>query len=225
MVQRVVIESPNRRSDVEPGTPRIADEWSVELDATLTEKHTGTVEVTRYPVESGVSPTDHARENPDKLQLEGVLTNTPLGAEEQNARGITKDRDSSQGAPRAAGYAQQEYAKLLAMKSARDGLTITGPWRVYKDMVMTSLDASRQGKVGDAIRFTASFEQVRFVQNQVTQLKKTAVPEKTSQKAVQTKKPTEPPKPEETAKVRTSVLKFGGNKASFTTEGSGIMRP
>jgi hypothetical protein len=66
------------------------------------------------------------------------------------------------------------------MKSARAALSVFGPWRSYDSMVMTRLEYTRDAKTGDAVRFSATFEQVRFVTSQTVKLQtvKTKVPEK-----------------------------------------------
>jgi hypothetical protein len=50
----------------------------VEFDATLAETHQTSVDVTKHPVERGVSITDHVRPNEDRVMLECIVTNTPI---------------------------------------------------------------------------------------------------------------------------------------------------
>lgn len=169
--QQVVIET-----DADPGEVRLR----VVVDATITEKHSSSVELTKYPVEQGISPSDHAREAPDGLQLDGVITNTPVDAASRTSRGVTEDRGQSSGRPGCGDYANKQLSTLREMKSARGALTVFGPWRSYDSMVMTRLEYSRDAKMGDAVRFSATFEQVRFVTSQTVKLQavKTKVPEK-----------------------------------------------
>lgn len=52
--------------------------FSVSLDASLHEQHTGTATITDHPVELGSNIADHIRPDPDMLTIEGVVSNQPL---------------------------------------------------------------------------------------------------------------------------------------------------
>lgn len=191
----------------DPGEARLR----VVVDATLTEKHTSAVEITKYPVEDGISPSDHAREAPDGLQIEGVITNTPVDAQSRTSRGVTEDRGQSSGRPGGGDYANKQLSTLREMKSARGALTVFGPWRSYDSMVMTRLEYARDARMGDAVRFSATFEQVRFVTSQTVKLKtvKTKVPEKIVVKDEQGTKPAQPV-PETETSVALDIAKGTG---------------
>lgn len=51
---------------------------SVTLDATTNETHEDLVTITSHPVERGVNISDHARDEPISLMVEGLVTNVPL---------------------------------------------------------------------------------------------------------------------------------------------------
>lgn len=50
----------------------------VQFDATVSETHTNEVEITSYPVEEGADRNDHIRKLPQSLQIEGVISDTPI---------------------------------------------------------------------------------------------------------------------------------------------------
>lgn len=50
----------------------------VELDAYTAENHEDTVTVTGHPVETGVVITDHARDEPKFVSIEGIVSNAPM---------------------------------------------------------------------------------------------------------------------------------------------------
>lgn len=52
--------------------------FSITLDASLHEQHTGTATITDHPVEQGSNIADHIRPDPDMLTIEGVVSNQPL---------------------------------------------------------------------------------------------------------------------------------------------------
>lgn len=117
---------------------------ALELDASVTEGHEGEVEVTEHPVEVGANVSDHARIKPDTLTLEGVISATPFGK--------TPSLD----------YIRAGYEKLLELKDARELLTVVTVLRSYPDMMLTKLSVPRDSTSGDALRFTATFKQVRL---------------------------------------------------------------
>ena len=191
---------------------------NIEVDVVLTEKHGDPVEVTKHPVDGAFSPTDHARVLPERYQFEGVFTNTPLSATQRQARSVTEDRSSSTGRPGAVGYAQQQYAALLRLKTERRTVTVETELRTYQRMVLQNVDVSRDSKMGDAVRFTASFEEVRFVFSEVARAQVQFAPKrKPTTKVDQTKK-----QGDAATSQRTTLLKKFTNWTGLTDVGSGV---
>jgi len=50
------------------------------LDASVSENHVASAQVTQHQVETGPDVTDHIRPMPQKLTIEGVISNTPISA-------------------------------------------------------------------------------------------------------------------------------------------------
>lgn len=50
----------------------------IELDAVISEAHESGADVTEHPVEAGVAITDHVRRKLRTLEIQGVVTSTPL---------------------------------------------------------------------------------------------------------------------------------------------------
>jgi hypothetical protein len=162
------------------------------VDATISEKHTGSVELTKYPVEKGISPADHAREAPERITIDGVFTATPLGMppnpDQPNINPLQVRAEmllmgkAGAGEPRLPGWPKKQFDLLRGLKASHLPVKVGGPWRDYKNMVLVQLDATRDSKLGDAIKFSATFEQVRFVSSKQAQLKatSTSVPAKTT---------------------------------------------
>lgn len=190
---------------------RVTIDTSIELDASISERHAAAVELTRHPIESGANPSDHAREQPERVTIDGLFTNTPLGPTTRAAR-----------ATGGAGYAGEQLAKLYALKSSRRAVTVRTAVRTYENMVLVSLDVPRDSRTGDAARFSATFDQVRFVSSQRVRLAISAtpssVPRKPQKKVGQSKQvPTEAPA------MRRSFLKSITDSASLTTPGAGVL--
>ncbi|MCC6178813.1 MAG: phage baseplate protein [Phycisphaerales bacterium] len=199
---------------------RVVIDDSITIDCSISERHTSVVELTRHPIEEGASPVDHAREQPERVQLDGLLTNTPLGPEERAARGLS-EVEGRPGAPGVPGYAQEQFGKLRALKSARRAVTLKTAFRTYSNMVVVSLEVPRDAKTADAIRFSLVMESVRFVKSELARLDRVQKPQANPRKPVtktdQTKKPGTP-KPEE----QRSLLKKFTDWTGATTPGSGV---
>lgn len=190
---------------------------NIEPDVVVSEKHSETVEVTKHPIEEGANPTDHARVLPARYQLEGFVTNTPLSQIDREARGVIADV-SSTGAPGAAGYAHQAIAALRKLKDDRRAVTIDTTLRTYTNMVLVALEVPRDSKIADAFRFSATFEEVRFVASEIARADVLNRPKrKPTKKVDQTKKPGE-----DASQQRKSLLKKFTDWTGVTTPGSGV---
>lgn len=126
-----------------------------EIDVTVSEEHSFDSEVTEHPVESGADVADHVRARPIVVTLEGVVSNTPIGA--------LRDRRSSAGSTSPPSDA---LLKLLLIRDLREPVSITTALQQYDDMLLSSLSVP----VGpdDALNFRATFTQVVIVTNERT---------------------------------------------------------
>jgi hypothetical protein len=115
------------------------------IDATPQENHTHALTLTDHPVERGADVTDHARVKPDILSLDCCLSD---GAEPGRASAI--------------------YERLRLLQDNAVLLTVLTSLRQYENMVMESLSVPRTAKDAGGVRFSASFKQVRLVQNRTT---------------------------------------------------------
>ena len=187
----------------------------VSLDCSISERHSASVEITKHPIEEGANPTDHAREMPLKLIIEGLVTNTPLSETDRNQRGVN-DSETSSGRPGAIGHAQDQFAKLREILSSRRAITVRTAIQTYESMIITSIETPRDSTIADAFKFTIMFEQVRFVRSEVARLeqfkKPTSIPRKPIKAIDQTKKQAEEITDAEKAKTKESILFsiFGG---------------
>jgi hypothetical protein len=148
----------------------------VELDATISASHSFRVEATQHPVERGAKITDHLRPEPEVVTIEGLITNTPISRTQQTRAvavtggtlSTTAGEPSVFGVP---GYAQEAFAKLLAIKDAGALVTLVTELKTYTDMAIVQLTVPRDATVGDALRFSATFQKIVIVDNKVTQIR------------------------------------------------------
>lgn len=146
---------------------------SLELDVTISESHQGEVEITEHPIEDGANISDHARNKQDTLTLTGLVSNTPISADQKKRTvefsGYTFEttalKDQLQGV---AGYAENAETILRSLKNSRKIITVYTHIRTYQNMIMSSLVIPRDGQTGDALQFTATFKQITIVKNKTT---------------------------------------------------------
>jgi len=163
---------------------KIQGEWvSVVLDANLNEVSRESTTVTDYPVEDGSNIADNAIDDPEELQIDGIISNTPANLVDL-AKRITDFT-----------YAEDAYEDLRTLRKDKELVTITSTARTFGDMMITRLMRVRNPKIGDAVQFSMTARQIRKVKSSVaevplraaggkgkkknlgTQPKKTATPE------------------------------------------------
>lgn len=196
------------------------DGAQIEVDAVLSERHSAQVEITKHPVEAGVSPADHARLLPLKLQMEAVVTNTPLSQVDRDFRGVF-DGAASSGAPGSPGYAQRVMAELDKLKTDRKLINVATSLRLYRNVMLTGIEVPRDSKMVDAYRFTVTFEEVRLVNTDTAklQVQVTAPPKRQPTKKIdQGKKVGEP-----VSEQLRSLAKKGLDAVGVTKPGAGVL--
>ncbi len=143
---------------------------SIVLDCSVSEQHQADVDVTDSPVERGANISDHARPKPETLTLEGLITNAPLSRDPlspSTAESLAGSIDTgfisrAQGDPTRAVSAYQD---LRDLKDAGELIEVVTSLRSYSDMVLTNLSVPRDAKTGECLKFTATFKQIRVVEN------------------------------------------------------------
>ncbi|MFZ5440458.1 MAG: phage baseplate protein [Myxococcota bacterium] len=190
---------------------------SIEVDATMADRHSGSVELTKHPIESGVSPVDHARPQPARLVLDGFFSSTSPNRSEQDRRG-------GDTIPGSSGWARQQADKLMQVLEARKTVVIETPVARHADMMLISLEIPRDSRSGDGVRFSATFEKVRFVSTERVKLQ--PVPRDRKKHGKKDEQPKKPPVPVDDEKLKEenrSLLKQGFDRFNIlgSTPGSG----
>lgn len=139
---------------------RIAD---YVIDIAVTEEHGRRCEVTRHEVEKGASLVDHVRVLPATVSIEGCVSDTPLGA-------VARVRRAEGFVDRTAGILPSDDAHaflvaLMTKQIALGGFTIETSLDVYDDMIIETLTEPRSKDTTGALRFTATFVEIRYVTN------------------------------------------------------------
>src|SRR5438132_10006682 len=144
---------------------------TLELDAAIAEMHSGANEITDHPVEDGADITDHVRVKPDTVTIEGIISNTPVVASSARFEGGLETSEQN-GVLVVSGVgadtldearADSAYQQLLKIKEDRLPVVIITSLRQYERMVLERLNVPRDARTGSALRFSATFRQVRTV--------------------------------------------------------------
>src|SRR5690606_1988974 len=96
------------------------------------------------------------------VTLEGIVSDTPIGTLAALRGEDVRPSDDA-------------FARLLAIRDAREPVTIETSLRVFENMVLQSLSVPRSAQTGDALRFRATFQQIQLVTNERTMIE-VAVP-------------------------------------------------
>ena len=196
---------------------------AIEIDATISQGHQGQNEVTDHPVERGINIADHSRPKPDTIQIDGVISNTPISVN-QKRRAIfllgtenltdpaTGDPVNPQTSSRAdtlegvTGRAETVATQLRDLKDKGELLMVVTRLRTYENMLIESLSFPVDRTTGESVRFSVTLKQVRIVDNKVTEREVPRQPigkKKTNQGKKEAKPTDEPTK----VKVNKSILK------------------
>lgn len=117
------------------------------------EQHQYQNEITQYPVEKGGKVADHVIAQPTVLNVESIVSDTPLIAPTGQTTGLPSD---------------EALAHLRLINANRNPVTIITDLGKYENMVCQSLTMPRDGETGKALRFTAVFQQVLLITNERT---------------------------------------------------------
>lgn len=148
----------SRLSIGEPGKAPII------VDASVSETHSVQGEVSDHPVESGVDIVDHYRVLPRAIQIEAVITNSPLVTVSPGGTLISSVRGALDGDVDPSSVAWEELNRFFNEAVV---VTITTSLQPeYKNMVLTALDVTRNSGTAGGLFFTVSAREILFVDTQ-----------------------------------------------------------
>lgn len=165
------------------------------LDATVQEVHTLESEPTEHAVEDGSPVTDHIDVKPRQIQIEGLVSDTPLnlGATLQGlgttagqviGRKIGGTLGQQVGAVgagalvglllnRSGSSTKNAFDHFRDLQTKRVPFTVITGVQRYENMVLTSLTVTRDTSTGKSLRFAASCRQIRIVKNETVKIPNT----------------------------------------------------
>ena len=154
-------------------------------------------EMTLFPVEDGPDITDHIRTKPITMNIEGIISETPLSLEAQKASLVTsgtsfvnKSLGGFKGASAITGAAGGKLgAKLfqsggspaeLGRKALEDliikkqRIRVAVGKKILDNMVVTRLSIPEDNQIGRALKFSATLQQIRVVTGETVLIAKIA---------------------------------------------------
>lgn len=155
----------------------------LEIDATISENHQFTTELTKHEVEEGFDITDNARKMPRILSISGVITDTP------NTLGSNKILNSILEKP-----SQNAFDFLLNIYETSVLCYISTSVFEYTQYIMTDFSYRKSRDENGGLFFDLTFEEVRFAtakEGQADDLDSTDEPIASSKKSKGTQKTTD----------------------------------
>ena len=125
----------------------------LEVDATVSENHQFTTELTKHEVEEGFDITDNARKMPKILSLSGVITDTP------NFLGSNKILNSVLEKP-----SQNAFDFLLNIYETSVICFVSTSVYEYAQYIMTDFNYRKSLDESGGLFFDLTFEEVRFAE-------------------------------------------------------------
>lgn len=99
--------------------------FTISLDASVNEVHRLSAIVTDHPVESGVNISDHVRPDLDRIEIEGVISNTPIILPRNFADGTQVIEVPIEGPPRTVGNTIGRPIPLIGALASRIPLPLS----------------------------------------------------------------------------------------------------
>lgn len=127
---------------------------TIEFDATTSERHSGSTTPTDHPVESGAVVSDHAIDQPDELELAGMITNTPiLALASERSRSVLGGPSSSR--------ADDAYAEIVRTRKSKTLVSVETELRTYENMLIVGESVTRDKDSRRILDITVRFREYR----------------------------------------------------------------
>ena len=136
------------------GSKRMIDGITVQV--VLSEETNDTLTITKQPVQTGASITDHAYKEPTVLSMNILQQNNSISA-------IFNPFDTGLGL-------SQIYGEFLALQNNRVPFTVTTPKRIYTNMLISVLRMNTDRRTENILSLSVSFQQIIIVNVSTTQV-------------------------------------------------------
>lgn len=139
---------------------------NITIDAVIHETHTSTAVCTENPIEGGSVITDHVALKPTELEIEGIITDTPVSFSLiDNATGII---NTVKGFTGNKSRSIEAYDKLIKLQQSRRPFKAVTGLKVYNNMILENISVTRDANTGKAIIFKAQMKQILIAASKTT---------------------------------------------------------
>ena len=124
----------------------------IRMDAVIKESHNSRLRVTANPVEAGSNVNDHAIIEPQKVTIEGCVSDISLRVGQfdfLNGTGSTRSLSA--------------WSAIKALQRGRSPFTLQTGLQTYSNMLITDLQASQDKDTDQMLNFTATCEELLLV--------------------------------------------------------------
>ena len=121
-------------------------------DVSTAQNHVFEFQATMNPVQSGATITDHVRQLPVTLSIDGLLVDTPLGFPPT---------------PIQLSRASKNFTKLLEFARQRQPVLVATSLQIYESMLITRVTVSRDVDSGSSIPVQIDFREIQIAQQLV----------------------------------------------------------
>lgn len=145
----------------------------LQFDCVTTETHESTSVLTEHAVESGAPLTDHKRNNPDRITIEAVVTNTPLESPPPFGRFATvgsRFRKVSEIDANVLVFdsefdrTRDVFNAIKRLKNEAIPLTVETAIETYENAQIVAFSNPRESADGDSLRFAIEIQQIRIAE-------------------------------------------------------------
>lgn len=121
----------------------------IAIDSSTDETHEHSARVTEYPVESGSDSADHIQVMPERVTMTGRVSSTPAQLGTQLQPDFDPQRHIT------------AWEQLVELFSLREPFVLVTSLRVYADMVLESLVATRSFEATNVLEFQCSMRRLQ----------------------------------------------------------------
>lgn len=138
------------------------------MDAVVTMNHLFEYKITEAPVATGESMADHKYREPVKIDIQGVLSDTPfllmrrLELAVRDLQPGDKHNLTAMGRMPRAGRSIEAFDALRQLADRNDLFSVVTGIYIYRNMLFERLSAPTSGKDGFSITFSATVREVQF---------------------------------------------------------------
>ncbi len=150
------------------------------LDATMVEVIDYSNTITNHPISNGSNISDHIYSNPTVIKMDGLITNNSLYLSDINTlTGFFEGNIASNIYNYITGPSKKQILAFNYLETLKENKTLVSrvsKMKTYDNMAIETLSFSSDKKTGDALEFSISLKQIKFVTSKIVNVKRAIAP-------------------------------------------------